>query len=195
MTTVLILWCAAVQAADRYYSIQVGAYKTAERANKEVNTFKNKGLESFSRREPAGDKGMWYRVYIGKFTSKNSAATKAAQLKSDGLISDFDIKAIGLAEVSAPSDAASSAAASDAAPVKPRQTAPSASRTAAAVPGRTETQVLNGPAGWEMIVDLSGSTSDDYRCNGNTKYETIFPFSNTFIPRSLIGPNQRPLPN
>ncbi|MEW6265295.1 MAG: OmpA family protein [Thermodesulfobacteriota bacterium] len=171
MALMLGLGAGPAGAQTNFFSVQVSAHKDAKSAAKDVAAFKAKGLEAFSRYESAGEKGKWHRVYVGRFASKKEAGNLAKKLKADGLITDYAVRAV-------------EAAAGP--PVAPGQAVTEAPAAEALQPGtKVETEVVNAPAGWEIIVDLSGSISDDYRCGGHSKHEAIFSIlkkMNTMIP-------------
>ena len=75
-------------------SIQVASLKDENKASQELAWLKSRGLEAFMRHEVAGDKGMSYRIYIGRFKNYGDAKKIAQDLKDQGLISSFWIKSI-----------------------------------------------------------------------------------------------------
>ena len=76
------------------FSIQIGAYKEIHHASDEMGKLKEAGHHVFYRLESAGKKGNLYRVYVAKYRSKQGAETAAKQLKQQGLIKDYIIRAI-----------------------------------------------------------------------------------------------------
>ena len=56
------------------YSIYIGSYKDLDRARKAVSDFQTKGA-SYWVKTDLGDKGIWYRVYIGCFQTRDQAET------------------------------------------------------------------------------------------------------------------------
>jgi len=73
-------------------TIQVSSHKKAEVANSEVQRLKSHGLDSFVENEPVKDKGMWYRVYVGRFENRKAATAFAKKLVDKGIISGFWVK-------------------------------------------------------------------------------------------------------
>ena len=55
------------------FSIHSGSYRTSHIAQKEVRRLKAKGFDAFMEKVELGEKGVWYRVKIGVFTSKEQA--------------------------------------------------------------------------------------------------------------------------
>ncbi len=56
------------------YSVYVGSYKNLDRARKAASELKTKGA-SYWVKTDLGEKGIWYRVYIGCFQTKDQAET------------------------------------------------------------------------------------------------------------------------
>jgi cell division septation protein DedD len=54
------------------YSVYIGSYKDVDRARKVVSDWQAKGT-SYWVKTDLGDKGIWYRVYIGCFQTRNQA--------------------------------------------------------------------------------------------------------------------------
>lgn len=76
------------------YSIQVGSFRKAEDAEKERYKFNSKDLDVFIRYESARDKGMWYRIYTGRFNTLLEAEKRGQELKNHRIISAFWAKPI-----------------------------------------------------------------------------------------------------
>jgi cell division septation protein DedD len=55
------------------YSIYLGSYKTRERAQRAISEYRNKGLSSYWVKVDLGDKGIWYRVFLGHFQKREQA--------------------------------------------------------------------------------------------------------------------------
>lgn len=83
---------ASSQESHQIITIQVGSHKKAEDAEREMTRFKGLGLDVFKDYEPVKDKGMWHRIYIGRFESKNAATEYAKELVHRGIISGFWVK-------------------------------------------------------------------------------------------------------
>ncbi len=78
--------------ADNSYGIQVGAYRDLDNAVAQVNYLKRLGYEAFYRYETVKDKGKWYRVYIGKYSTRKSAQEEARVLNDLELIDAYSIR-------------------------------------------------------------------------------------------------------
>lgn len=83
---------ASSQESRQIITIQVSSLKKAEDAEREMTRFKGLGLDVFKDYEPVKDKGMWHRLYIGRFESKNDATEYAKELVDRGIISGFWVK-------------------------------------------------------------------------------------------------------
>ena len=55
------------------YSLRLGAFRTLERAKKAVGEYKQNGLSPYWTQVDLGDKGVWFRVYIGHFEDREKA--------------------------------------------------------------------------------------------------------------------------
>jgi len=73
-------------------TIQVSSHKKAENAQREINRLKDQGLDVFVDYEQVKDKGLWHRVYIGRFESREEATKYAKELVDKGIISGFWVK-------------------------------------------------------------------------------------------------------
>ena len=97
---ILLITCAAVFMAlqsglaveEPHYSIQVGAFKEAERARKLVERLTRDGHLSFYREEEIRTKGTWHMVFIGDYPSREEARKQAKELRKKGVISEFLIR-------------------------------------------------------------------------------------------------------
>lgn len=75
-------------------TIQVSSFRRMKGAAQAVSTLKRHGVEAFSRYEAVSGKGMWHRVYIGRFGTRQDAKKMASKLKAQGIISTYWIKAL-----------------------------------------------------------------------------------------------------
>jgi outer membrane protein TolC len=79
---------------EKWYSLQVEASVRLHLAEDAVSRYKNKGLDSFYRYEDAGDKGMWYRIYIGRYPTKAQAKDAAADLIAQKIVDGFVLRKV-----------------------------------------------------------------------------------------------------
>jgi succinoglycan biosynthesis transport protein ExoP len=68
------------EAAERPYAIQVRATKDARVAQDTVNALRVRGHDAYHEKVDLNDKGVWYRVFIGRFASADEAR-KYVQIK------------------------------------------------------------------------------------------------------------------
>ena len=94
-----------VSEAELPYTIQVGAYKDSIAAREKIAFYHEKGFVAFSEKYPYSGKEDWYRVYIGRYKTREDAGEKALALKHDGYVDTPWIKLIdGSPEESAEHD-------------------------------------------------------------------------------------------
>jgi outer membrane protein TolC len=75
-----------------WFSLQVGASVRLSLADKAVARYRNKGLDSFYRYEDTGNKGMWYRIYVGHYPTKTEAKDAAATLVEQKIVNTFMLR-------------------------------------------------------------------------------------------------------
>jgi len=63
------------------YTIQVASFKEKSRAEKIVNELKSKEHFSYIGVRDLGEKGKWYRVYVGRFNVKTEADAYLSEIK------------------------------------------------------------------------------------------------------------------
>ncbi len=71
------------------FSTQVGSFRKAEDAEKERYRLKSKEVDAFIRYESVRGKGMWHRVYIGRFNTLLEAEKRGQELENHRTISAF----------------------------------------------------------------------------------------------------------
>jgi cell division septation protein DedD len=74
-------------------TIQVGSYKEQKEANERQSRLKASGIEATVVRAEVPGKGIWYRVRIGAFTTREEAASFGNQLRAKG-VQDFIVTSI-----------------------------------------------------------------------------------------------------
>ena len=87
------------QPLESWFSIQVGAFPVLATAENEVSRLREKGYDPFYRYEDTGKKGMWYRVYVGRYPTQ-----KEAQQSAENLIQQRVVKAYLLRKMLAEKD-------------------------------------------------------------------------------------------
>jgi outer membrane protein TolC len=75
-----------------WFSLQVEASERLPAAEKAVSRYGKKGLDSFHRYEDTGSKGMWYRIYIGRYPTKAEAKVAAAALIKRKIVDTFILR-------------------------------------------------------------------------------------------------------
>ncbi len=64
-----------------YFVLQIASYREGERANKEARRWRDKGYRAKVRRADLGpEKGIWYRVHLGEYSSVEEATSSAKKL-------------------------------------------------------------------------------------------------------------------
>jgi cell division septation protein DedD len=58
-------------------SIQVGAFREVSEVERELSRLREKEYDPFYRYEDSGKKGMWYRVYVGTYSTEKEAREAA----------------------------------------------------------------------------------------------------------------------
>jgi septal ring-binding cell division protein DamX len=61
-------------APQKYYAIQVGAFRNLGNANELIEVFKEKGLDAYWISMPRRNGGILYKVLVGHFVDRNEAA-------------------------------------------------------------------------------------------------------------------------
>jgi hypothetical protein len=85
-----LMFCApnVTSSAEKYYYLHISSFRSEKRAVKHVETIRNQGYDAVTRRERVPNKGYWYRVYIGPFSSLQEVTSKKEELISRRL-SDY----------------------------------------------------------------------------------------------------------
>ena len=77
---------------DRVYTIQIAAVNSASQANEMVLKLKNKKIENlYVVKSPQRSGGYWYKLRVGKFSSKKQASELANQLVAVKTIKNYFI--------------------------------------------------------------------------------------------------------
>jgi cell division protein FtsN len=76
-------------------TVQVGSYNDQAQADDRVRRLKSAGADARVVRADIAGRGVWYRVQVGGFTSRDEALNYGNQLKSKGLAQDFIVTTIG----------------------------------------------------------------------------------------------------
>ena len=79
-------------AGQRWYSLQVGAFSKLPRAERALSYYDGKGMDPFYRYEDTGRKGMWYRVYVGRYATREAAREAAETFKQRGILKSWILR-------------------------------------------------------------------------------------------------------
>lgn len=88
----VFLWDGQAFGAERvYYSIHFASFKNLENANRQVNSLKEKGKMVFWNETDVPGKGMFYRVYLGRYNKREDAVAFWEKLNRLGAVSYFGV--------------------------------------------------------------------------------------------------------
>ncbi len=73
---------ASVRASAAVYAIHFASYKTIKQAQGDASRLGAQGLDAFVQEADVHGSGKWYRVYVGKFDTRQKASVAAADMKS-----------------------------------------------------------------------------------------------------------------
>lgn len=65
------------------FTIQIASYKEKDKADKALEKIKTKYPEAYVSSRDLGDKGLWYRLYVGQFGKKEDADQMLTSVKID----------------------------------------------------------------------------------------------------------------
>ncbi|MBT8339008.1 MAG: hypothetical protein HKP58_19480, partial [Desulfatitalea sp.] len=107
LASFLVGWPNHATAADQSTAtIQVSAFKVQSEAEQEAERLKKHGVDALVRHEAVEGKGMWYRVYAGRFDNERQARETAQRLKADGIINWFWVRTVPVPPAAAATPAA-----------------------------------------------------------------------------------------
>jgi cell division protein FtsN len=78
----------SVRPSEGSMTLQVASFTSATQANDRVARLKSDGIDARVVRAEIPNRGTWYRVQIGRFTSREEAERYGRQLKARGLVQD-----------------------------------------------------------------------------------------------------------
>ena len=89
---VLLITGSRVESAEqRYYSIHLASFKYLQNANRHVNSLQQKGKLVFWKEVDIPGKGIFYRVFLGKYTTREEAVRFWEKLNQEGAVSYFGV--------------------------------------------------------------------------------------------------------
>ncbi len=71
---------------EKYYTVQVAAYKTSDKARALAATFVLKGLDAHWSKAVLDNGEVWYRAFIGHFSNSDDANAFKEKLCADGIV-------------------------------------------------------------------------------------------------------------
>jgi tetratricopeptide (TPR) repeat protein len=102
ITFLLFMQIFAVSGADAvgdyFYSIHAASYREKEQAGKHIISMGENGFTAFSEEVDIPGKGLWYRVYIGKYDNLATAKKVANILQKKNIISGVRLKRFTVAD-------------------------------------------------------------------------------------------------
>jgi len=75
-----------IGAEKYYYYLHISSFRSITNADKDAERLHRKGYDTVVSYERVADKGFWYRVYIGPFTSLQEAKIKISELRRKKLV-------------------------------------------------------------------------------------------------------------
>ena len=78
---VIVAWFGIAFAQQSFYSIHIVSHKQQSQADAEVKSLRSRGLDAFVRRVQVEGKGMWYRIYVGRYATQKEATDDIDRLR------------------------------------------------------------------------------------------------------------------
>lgn len=95
MASVFIISAATPSmASSELYTIQISAHKSSSEADLRVADLSAQGIGAYVSEEKVTGRGVWYRVYVGRYVTNKEAVLEARRLKDRGIISDYWVKPV-----------------------------------------------------------------------------------------------------
>lgn len=71
------------------FTLQVGSHPTLAESVEQMDRLKSQGLEAFRKSVDLKEKGLWHRVYLGGYASKDEAEKAGAKFRDQHLVESF----------------------------------------------------------------------------------------------------------
>jgi cell division septation protein DedD len=71
------------------FTLQVGSHPTLAESVEQMDRLKAQGLEAFRKSVDLKEKGLWHRVYLGGYASKEEAEKAGAKFRDQHLVDSF----------------------------------------------------------------------------------------------------------
>jgi len=84
LSMIFLMFCTpnVISSAEKhYYYLHISSFRLKKRAVQDAEMLQNKGYDAIPRRERVPNKGYWYCVYIGPFSSLQEARLKRKELR------------------------------------------------------------------------------------------------------------------
>ncbi len=79
----------------KLYSIQVASFRSPKEADRYTKMLRDKGYEAFVKKVELPKKGIWYRIYVGRFKTFKEAKNFGITLQKKEKIKTFYITRLG----------------------------------------------------------------------------------------------------
>lgn len=92
LVSAILIFAAAAEGAEQfYYSVHFSSFKNLENANRQVNSLQEKGKMVFWMKTDVPGKGLYYRVYLGRYDRREDAVAFWEKLNKIGAVGYFGI--------------------------------------------------------------------------------------------------------
>lgn len=92
LVSAALIFAAAADGAQQYfYSVHYSSFKNLENANRQVNSLQEKGKMVFWKKTDVPGKGLYYRVYLGRYDKRDDAVAFWEKLNKIGAVGYFGI--------------------------------------------------------------------------------------------------------
>ncbi len=91
LLSAIFIFAAAEGAEQFYYSVHFSSFKNLENANRQVNSLQEKGKMVFWTKTDVPGKGLYYRVYLGRYYKREDAVAFWEKLNKIGAVGYFGI--------------------------------------------------------------------------------------------------------
>jgi cell division protein FtsN len=76
-------------AGEGDFTLQVGSFNASAEADERVAKLVSLGVRAYVVRVELPKRGTWYRIHVGRFSSREEAGRYGAQLRGKGAVADF----------------------------------------------------------------------------------------------------------
>ena len=88
LALIILMFCTpnVFCSAEKYYYLHISSFRLKKNAGRDVERIRNQGYDAIAKRERIPNKGYWYRVYIGPFSSLQEAKLKREELRRQKVV-------------------------------------------------------------------------------------------------------------